>query len=71
MGCKVMPLFSNSYMCIYRETVTIFFHSFLVNNKIFFMCWLIFCDKAGKGGIFITMNDSSLFFDIQTNFSKQ
>jgi len=38
---------------------------------IFFMCWLIFCDKEVIGDIFITMNDSSIFFDIQTNFSKQ
>jgi len=28
---------------------------------IFFICWLIFCDKEGIVGIFITMNDNSLF----------
>jgi len=38
---------------------------------IFYMFWLIFCDTEGIGGIFITMNDSSLIFDIQNNFSKQ
>ena len=54
-----------------RESVTIFFYSFQVINMIFFMFWLIFYDKEGIGGIFITMNDSSILFDIQTNFSKQ
>ena len=57
--------FQNSYM------YTIFFHSFQVINMHFYMFWLIFCDKEGIGGTFITMNDSSLIFDIQNNFSKQ
>ena len=43
----------------YIFMITIFFHSFQVNNMIFFMFWPIFCDKEGLGGIFITMNDSS------------
>ena len=46
--------FFNTLICAYRG-VSIFFQSFQV---IFFMFWLIVCDK---GGIFITMNDSPLF----------
>ena len=65
---KLCPFFKNS--CASRESVTIF-HSFQVINMICFMFWLIFCYREEIGGIFITMNDSSLFFDIQTNFSKQ
>ena len=66
---KFCPFFE-ILICTYRESVTIF-HSFQAINMIFFMCWLNLCDKEGIGDIFITMNDSSLFFDIQTNFSKQ
>jgi len=58
----------------YRESVTIFFHSFQVINMVFFMCWLIFCDNAGIGGIVCLSQwviALLLFFDIQTNFSKQ
>ena len=61
-GSQSKAPFWNSYMYIYRESVTIFFHSFQVINMIFSMCWLIFCDKGGIGDIFITMNDSSLFW---------
>jgi len=61
--------FFKTLICAYRERVTIFFYSFQV--MIFFMFWLIFCDIEEIGGMFITMNDSSISFDIQTNFSKQ
>ena len=50
----------------YRESVTIFFHSFKVFNLIFFL----FCDKEGIRVIFITMNDSSLSFWHPNQFFK-
>ena len=54
--------FFKTLIFAYREGVSIYFHSFQVNNMIFFMFWLIFCDKAGKWRIFITMNDSSSLY---------
>jgi len=62
---KLCPFFK-IIICAYRESVTILLHSFQVSNMIFIMFWLIFGDKEGIGGIFITMNDSSIYFDIQT-----
>ena len=62
--------FFKTLICAYREGVLIFFHSFQVNNTNFFMFCLIFCDKAGKGGIFITMNDSAFFFWHPNQFFK-
>ena len=64
-----MPLFE-ILIFTYRESFTIFFHRFQVINKIIFMCWLMFCDKEGISGIFITMNESSIFFWHPNQFFK-
>ena len=61
-----MPLFK-TLICAYRESVPIF-HSFQVINTTFFMFWLIVCDKRG---IFITMNDSSLFLTSKPIFQNR
>ena len=52
----------SKFLCTYRESVAIIFHSFQVINMIFFMCWLLWQRLRRDRDIFITMNDSSLFF---------
>ena len=47
MASKVMPLFG--YVHIEKVSQS--------SSMIFFMCWLIFCDKETIGDIFITKND--------------
>jgi len=44
--------------------------SSIVIKMIFFICWLIFCDKKGIRGIFITMNGSSLFLTSKPIFQN-
>jgi len=45
-----MSFFSKTLICAYREDVSIFFHSFQVNNMIFlFKIGLSFVTKQEKG----------------------